>query len=236
MKYTRYDMKKKKNEGVMVLLILAVTLIMAFVIGTVMSNFFLKSSASGKSENNTKKTISQEPSSKPAETKATIKYVVIQGGKFKDSNYVGPCKNILSNYGNPFIIVEADGTRVLLGIYSEADSEKLIKTLNENKVDNSKMPFEISNGDLCNKEIVEIINGNLLMLTKLTEKNVPAVQTGEFKKWCTSLKDVEKESKNYAVLNEIKGYVNNMADKIEKEKAADNYVFLYNTLKKLNTK
>jgi hypothetical protein len=236
MKYTRYDMKKKKNEGAMVLLILAVTLIMAFIIGTVMSNFFLKSSVSGKSDNNTKKTISQESSSKTAETNNVIKYVVIQGGNYKNKDYLESCKTTLSNYGNPFTIPESDTTRVLLGIYNEADSEKLIKTLNENKVDNSKMVLEISNGDLCNKEIVEIINGNLLMLTKLTEKNVPAVQTDEFKKWCTSLKDAEKDSKNYASLAELKTYVNNMPEKIVKEKAADNYVFLYNILKKLSVK
>lgn len=236
MKYTRYDMRKKKNEGTMVLLILAVTLIMAFVIGTVMSNFFLKNASNVKNEDGAQKTVSQKTSNQSAEKDAVVKYVVIQGGKYIKSENVGPEKNILSNYGNPFTIAEADGTRVLLGIYSEADSEKLIKTLNDNKVDNSKMVLEVTNGDMCNKEIVEIINANLLILTKLTEKNVPAVQTKDLKEWCASLKDVEKGSKNYAILTELKGYVKNMPETIAKEKAPDNYVYIYNILKKFNSK
>lgn len=236
MKYTRYDMRKKKSDGTMILLVLAGMLIIAFVIGTIMSNLFLKGSFSSKKTSGAQKSVSQKPAASSTETNNITKFVVIQGGKYKNNDYIESCKNSLSNYGNPFTIAEPDGTRVLLGIYNEADSQKVISNLNEKKAANSKMVLEISNADLCNKEITEIIKGNLLLLTKLTEKNVKSIPTDDLKKWCAGLKDVEKDSKNYTILTDLKGYINNMPKDFVKEKAADNYVFLYNTIKKLNIK
>lgn len=234
MKYTRYDMKKRKNYNYVFALVLVSTIVFAFAIGTLFSKFFLKNSTFNevklKSPNNSVNVVNND-----GVEKKVIRYIAVQGGKFAKSEYLENARNNLSTYGNPFTIKENDGTRIFLGIYSEQDAVNVIKTLTDNSIANSKMTFQItvSSSDACDDEIVKLIDGELAILSSLSDKSVKSFITDEFKKWCSQLKEVDKNSKNIAVLNELKAQANSLPSELGKDKTEECYVFIYNTLKKL---
>ncbi|MCM0648967.1 hypothetical protein NBE98_11340 [Clostridium swellfunianum] len=231
MKYTRYDMKRKNNGNLVLGLVLFSTLVFAFLIGTVVSNVFLKNSA--RKDEVIKPQNAVDVANK-TEIKGKVKYIAVQGGKFREAPGVEKTKNALSTYGNPFTIQDPDGTRVLLGIYSEEEALSKIKLLTENNIDNSKMIFELGgSGDACDEAIAAAIGAELDVLSKLSEKDVQSVNSSEIKEWLKGLKDVDKNSKNFALLEELKAQINGLPEKLEKEKAPEYYSFLYGYMKKL---
>lgn len=235
MRYTRYDLKKTNNKTFMLLILLILAL--AFFFGTIIFKLFIgecknnfKSDTSYLQNNVNSKDKNNESDSK------VIKFIVIQGGIYKSKENAESEKSLLSSYGTPFSVEEDNKIRILLGIYTEDQGEKVIKSLNDQKVDNSKMIFEINKCDMCDLEISELINANIQILNKLSEQNVKAIQTSELKKWCLSLKKLETGSKNIKILNELKSYVNKMPNEISKDKTDENYNYLYQILKKVGTK
>lgn len=163
----------------------------------------------------------------------TIKYVAIQEGMYENDAYLKESIKKLEDFGVPFIIPEGNGKRVLLGIYGEEQSANIIKRLNDKKIENSKMVFTIKCEDVCDLEIVEIINAYIQVLGKISEKNVKAIQTKELKSWCASLEEVKVNNKNIKLLNELKDRINKLPDEVTRDKASENYIFLYNLLKRL---
>ena len=95
------------------------------------------------------------------------------------------------------------------------------------------MVFTIKCEDVCDLEIVEIINAYIQVLGKLSEKNVKAIETKELKSWCASLEEVQINNKNIKLLNELKDRINKLPDKVTRDKASENYIFLYNLLRRL---
>lgn len=237
MKYTRYDMKRKKNRSFTFVLTFLSTLAFAVIIGTIISKFFFSDSnlkeVVPKAEGNAVDVVKKEGEKK------TVKYVVVQGGVFTKSENAEAVKKILSAYGNPFTVTEQKGTRVLLGIYKEEHGLNVMKMLNEKSVDNSKITFEmnISNNDASDEQIAAIISAEIDVLTPLADANTKSIKTEELKKWCSSeIKEVDKNSKNITILNELKAHINALPDELGKDKASECYIFLYNTLKKITGK
>jgi hypothetical protein len=241
MKYTRYDLKKKKDNKTFILLIVLI-LVLAFLFGTIIFKIFIGNYSNGKdlkSETSIKKNSANEKAGDSAAGKNNndiFKFIVIQGGIYQNKENAETEKNLLNSYGTPFAVTEDNKTRILIGIYNEEEGEKNIKVLNDQKIDNSKMVFIVNKDDMCDAEIAEIVSANIQILNKLSEKNVKGVQTEDLKKWCISLKGVENQSKNIAVLNELKSYINKMPKEISKEKASENYIYLYGILKKIGSK
>ncbi len=241
MKYTRYDLKKKNDNKTFIILVVLI-LVLAFLFGTIIFKIFTGNFTSGKglkSETTTGKNSTNEKTENSKAGKSNndiFKFIVIQGGIYQNKENAETEKNLLNSYGTPFVIIEDNKTRVLSGIYNEAEGEKNIKSLNDQKIDNSKMVFIVNKDDMCDAEIAEIINANIQILNKLSEKNVKGVQTADLKKWCKSLENVKNQSKNITTLNELKNYVNKMPKEISKEKAAENYTYLYGILKKVASK
>lgn len=235
MRYTRYDMKRKNNSNLIMIIVLLSTLLFAFLIGTVVSNVFIKNS---KAQMDTEKPNNAVDVVNKSEAKKIVKLVAVQGGMFKEAGNLDKAKNNLSAFGNPFTIEEQNGTRVLLGIYNEEEALNIIKILTEKNIDNSKMVFEIniSNGP-CEEEIAGAINAELDVLSKLSDKNVKSVQSAPLKEWAAaSLKEVDKSSKNIALLNEIKTHINELPNEIESSKVPEYYAFLFNFMRKSNLK
>lgn len=236
MRYTRYDIKKKKNDNFTFMFIIIIILVLAFVIGTILFQAFVKNNINIEALNN--KNISDNVSTTNNvnvannDENGSVKFIAIQGGVYEAKQNVEITKNLLSTYGNPFSIEETKNTRVLLGIYQEQGAEAVVKKLNENGIENSKIIFEIKGSDASNTEIGQLIDANLQVLNALTGKDVRAVQTESLKKWCSTLANVSASSKNYGTLIELKNYINSLPAELAKEKAAENYVFLYNILKK----
>ncbi len=233
MKYTRYDMKRKNNNNIILVAVLFSTLIFALLIGTVVSNLLIKNSSDRKeavNPNNSVDVVSKE-------TKKTVKYIAVQEGMYKESPNVDKAKNNLSAYGNPFAVQEQNGTRVLLGIYIEEEGLNVMKFLTEKGVANSKLLFEInSSNSLCDESIIAALNAELDVLSMLSNKDVKSIETEKLKKWLADLKEVDKNSKNISLLDEIKVHINSLPSEIEKNKVPEYYTFLYNYLKKLSGK
>lgn len=238
MRYTRYDLKRKKKSGWLTLtVIFLIIIVMAFIIGTGLSNFLVKNSkGNGLKINNDKKSIVSEDKNTTDKNLKSVKYVAIQGGMYAKKENADETVKILSEFGTPFCIQEGNLTRVFLGIYNEEEADKISKNLTSKNIENSKMFFEFQTNDLCNAEINEIIDAHIKVLTKLNDKSVRAIKTDELKKWSLSLKEVEKNSGNYEILNDLKNNIKKLPDELTKDKITENNILLYNSLKKVGKK
>lgn len=236
MKYTRYDIRKRNNITAGFIIIIIMILVLAYIIGLAVSNLFLKNGKfpafnheALKNKNN-EETISKKDDSSSSQTVFTA----VQGGKFAQKSNADGEIEILKPFGNPFIIEEEGKYKVILGIFSADKVQSVCKMLSDNNIENSKMNFIIKQSDLCDKEILEILNGYTEVLTALSGKNVKAVQTEEFKKWCSSLKNADDKSKNIQILNELKNKVKDMPKELQKQNAPGYYIYIYNILKKIS--
>jgi hypothetical protein len=239
LKYTRYDLKRDNDNKAFIAVIFLI-LVFAFLFGTVIFKLFIKSPISS----NIKIDSVSNRSNQKTDTKSSVnlnnskitKFVAIQGGIYQSKENADAERNLLTQYGTPFTVTEDNKTRVFLGIYTEEQAERIMKSLTEQKVDNSKMTFTLNNNDLCDVEIAEIVNANIQILNKLAEKNVKAIQTEDLKKWCVALKKVDKDSKNILILKDIQDHISKMPKELTKENVAENYTYLYNILKKVASK
>jgi hypothetical protein len=228
-------MKRKNDSNRFLGLILFFMLVLAVLIASLVFNMIIKNSnvkeESSKPEKNAVDVVNKN------ETKGPIKYIAVQGGIFSVSENAEKAKGNLSAYGNPFTVQEEKGTRVFLGIYKEEEGLNVMKLLSNNKIDNSKMIFEIDiSSDACDGEIVAVISAELDILAKLSDKNIKSIQTEELKKWASSLSEVDKNSKNITLLSEIKSNINNLPKELDKSKVQEQYTFIYSALKKLTVK
>lgn len=233
MKYTRYDVKRRKNENVLFAAVFIVILILAFLIASVIANFTLKNTLGDTTpEMNLSK---QNSVSDTAGKNSKNQFVIIQGGVFTKKETADDTINILTPYGNPFSITKDNNIKVLLGIYEPADADKVAKTLTDKSIDNFKTAASIKISQPCDEEIADIIDGNIQILTKLGEKDV-SVKTDSLKLYCSKLKNPDKSSKNKQVFDDLKKYVSNLPSVMHKDKAAENYIYLYNIITKLAEK
>lgn len=212
-------MKIKKKSSFFSLFVFFMVLIIAFLFATVINNVFIKTNLSNK-KNINKGNISYDKAS----------YVVLQCGIYKNKDSIPNVQKSLSDYGNSFVVQSDGNNKVILGIYNKPDGDKLQSTLKKNGVDNIEKSFNFVERDTCDKEIVEMINADITILNKLSDKNVMGVQTKEIKKWVNSLQKVDSKSKNYKVFMQLEKYIQSLPEEITKDKAAENYTFLYNLL------
>lgn len=232
MKYTRYDIRKRKTDSLIVIIIILMILILSFIIGSIVSKLILKNQKYNTNKSVPNKTYEKQVS-KIQENNSEIIYIAIQGGMFQNKDYALEEINKLKQFGNPFIIEEEGKYRVFLGIYKDDKMNELLKILTENKVESSNVNFKIKQSDTCDNEIIEILNGYTEILEMLNGKNIKAIQTKDFKTWCSSLKEVDSKSKNIKILVQLKDNINRLPTEIKKEDIPNYYSFLYNLLKSL---
>ena len=84
MKYTRYDIRKRNNNTAGLIIIIIMVLILAYIIGSVISNLFLKNGKSVMFKHETPKTQDKEVtvSKKGSSTSSEVIFTVLQGGIF----------------------------------------------------------------------------------------------------------------------------------------------------------
>lgn len=234
MKYTRYDLKKSNSNKVLIIMMFFIV-ILAFVLGTIIFKLLVRSPVNYNNKVDTNTNVSNSSKTVNNNMSKLVKFIIVQGGVYQNKENADSEKSLLSQYGTPFTVTEGNKTRVLLGIYSEEQGQKIIKSLTDQKIDNSKITININNSDLCDSEITEIISANLQILNKLSEKNVKSIQTDEIKKWCSSLNKVNENSKNISILNELKDNINKMPKDLSRDKAEENYIYIYNLMSKIKS-
>lgn len=238
MRYTRYDLKKRKNNNVFFIILVIGILALAFISGSIISNLFIKD-IDYKAENTTPSTESTEEEVKENKetTKESLKldhtFVAIQCGVFSNKDNAESVKEKVSSIGTTFILEEDNKNRVIMGIYTEENSELILKKLTDNKIDFSKINLKIDNKDACDTQITEILDAYLQINNKFLDNKVKSVQTKQLKEWVSSLKDVDKASINYIVLKDIKEKTNGLPDQITKVDLEGINLQLFNTIKEL---
>lgn len=227
MGYTRYDLKKKNKNIFMFIFLTCGILILAFISGSIISNLFIKDINKQGSSNSTK---IPKKSVQPILDK---KILAIQCGVFSNKENAEKIKTSLLAIGKPFIVEENNKTKVILGIYTEDKANEVIKKLEENKIDFSKVSFKYNLNNPCDIQIIQIVDAELQILEELSKDEVKSVQTKQLKEWCSDLKEVSENNKNYSVLSDLKKYINNLPQEAHKENLEEYNLYLYKKLKEL---
>lgn len=233
-RYTRYDIKrKKKNKAISFIITFIFMISLVFAGGVILKNIKDKTSTT---EKENKIGINDDKKDKEVVfTKGEIvKYAAVQGGMFKNEEYAKENKNKLVPFGSPFVVTEGEFKRVILGVYGEEESKKIIEELAKEKIESSRLILQITYNEASDFQRAQIVNAYLQILSKLGEKNVKSIQTKELKAWAASLNGIDKSGKNIEKLNEIKNKVQSLPEQIYKENLEENYIFLYNYLNKVD--
>lgn len=232
MKYTRYNVRKSNSTSVFFIIIIIMVLILAYIIGSIISKIFF-SKASISIKNNSESKITSTVDNEAKQEKSTD-YTVIQCGTYDNKDDADSIVSELQSTGSPVLLEEDGKYNVLIGIYTDdSKAQDILKSLTDKKIDAKKTLYKIKVDNMCNAEIAGIVNGCLQIIDKLGEKNVQAVQTDEFKKWTSSLKDVDKNSDNISLLHDIKSYVNSMPGEISRSNMPEINKSIFLLLKKI---
>lgn len=234
MKYTRYDFKRKSKNSALILLLIGI-LLTSLIMGIILSNLFITnfgkapiidSSKQVNAANNKNQEVNHSPE----------KFIIIQSGLYSVKKTAEEQNERLKQIINPFMIEEDGKFRVLAGIYTVKDYDEIMKKMTDKKLENFKITYEVNTDEQATYELTEIIKAHIQHLTKLTNPNVSLVKTESFKTWLLTLPNVEKNCKNYSLLEEYKKYINSLPAEERREKAGENYTYIYNLLKKIGTK
>ncbi|KGM93600.1 hypothetical protein ADU90_10165 [Clostridium botulinum] len=239
MKYTRYDLKKnnRKNNGLFFIVLICVILILAFLSGTMISNLFIKKPKQnddiGKKavQNITEKNNSNK--NKDKNVRKIDDFVIIQCGVFANAENANVLKEKLKSYGNPFIVQENQKNKVILGIYSVVEFQNIEKSLKQGKIEFTKVNIKPDLSSKANLQIAQIIDAQLQILHKFSNDKVKSVQTKQLKEWCSKLEQVDKNEKNYDLLNHLKDNMKKLPQEVTKEKLEEINSYSYKNIKLL---
>lgn len=235
MKYTRYDYRRKKEDkmsfGVMLLSIVLVAILM----GTLLSNMFLKGSDMTKAQTGGNSTNTQQKSDKNSAN--IYAFILAQAGYYGVEDNAKAQKEKLKAVGIPFMVKEEGGFRVLAGIFFESEYASVKSKLDQQGITNSKVTYEIDITDKSASLIVEIMKGHLQILNALSQSNAASVKTEEYKNWLKKeTEKLVKSSKNYDLIEEYKAYINSLPEEIDESKVEEGYLYIYKIIMKIGTK
>lgn len=229
MRYTRYDIKRKERGNKLYILVLVIILTCAILIGTFISNIFLKNNTTLIGEGDSKNVFQQNTSTDVAN------FVFLQCGIFSNKENAQDLMNKLGKIGNPFEVEDEGKIRVMFGIYSDKkDYDAASKLLTDNKFEFHNVNYTLSKNNNCDLQIISIVNANLQVIDKTYDKDVKEVQTAAFKDWTKKLNKVDENYKNKQILDSMKQYIDKLPGNFSKDNARDNSIYLYFQLKKLS--
>ncbi|HBA03049.1 MAG TPA: hypothetical protein DCW51_03250 [Clostridium sp.] len=249
MKYTRYNIKSKPKSSNSFLFYLAITLLLALLLGTFIFKFVLKDSGKigfikGIDMNNSKQQqnsgkvpgkseVKEEGNSTEVkEEKAVSEYnfYILQCGVFKVKSNADETLNKLSAFGNPFIGQEGELSKVYFGMYSDKNIENGVSILKEKGIDNTKVTINIPMEDNSTKQFCEIVDSLLQVVNKTSESGVKSINTSELKKWIDGLEKIDENMKQYNEVNSLKEYIKALPDEVDKNKDGEVLKYVYDQL------
>lgn len=222
MRYTRYDYKKKKGDSFVWWLLLII--ILSIVIGISIYNIFL--SNGNKSDNGSNGIISNDRTISTEEEKV---FTAIQCGLYSnEQNAQELLKTIPEAYGA--VVVQQDGKfKVIAGIFTQVEGEKKSNELASSNISNFRISFDMPIKDTAIKTEGEIIQGYIIIINKLYEKDVKSINTKEFKAWTEEAAGKTSSNEEMKLLVEN---IKNLPEEYTKEYSKDSMKFLYNILLK----
>lgn len=231
MKYTRYDLNKRQTNGGKVMVFLVIVVVVALTLGTALAKIiFTKTSDTA----NSPKTNSTEQVGNANKEDTTV-FSLVQCGYYSKKENADDNKNKLKDKYNSFTLKDNDRFRVgvLIGKADEAD--KLSRDLTAAGVTNLKVNFEISNKDLCSKELAEMVSGYLKVIHTLEGKDTKSVKTDEFKKWTNSLQE-DSKSEYFSAFQTLKKSINDLPAEMNKDNIESSYGTIFTALSNFKVK
>ena len=236
MKYTRYDYRRKKEDKTAAIVMFISIVLTAVLLGTTLSSLFIKGSGGAVPKENKDSVSEKVQETNAVESNTSTSFIVIQGGYYGVKDNAEAQKEKLKVVVNPFMIEDNGKYRVLAGIFNISEYEKVVKKIEENGLDKAKITYDVEVNDQSVYQITEIIKGHLKILTTLIDSTVTAVKTEDFKTWIGTLSNTEEKNQHYQLLDEYKKYINSLPEEITKEKVEENYTYIYEVIKKIQSK
>ena len=240
MGYTRYNYKPRKKPGRNFLSIGAVGILLAIVIGLLIGKVIFKPNNVANSEktseiketepNGVLDNESTDTSNKVTETENKKRFSMIQCGFYgKKENAEKVLNEIPSTY-NKFIIEEDGKFRIIAGIYTEDNVDKVIEKLTEKEIANVKIKCDYELSDSENSMICEIVSGFMKILNELENQQVKSVNTTEFKKWVSELGNDSKDEIKSDELKNLRKHIENLPKELDRNGAKKSLEFMYKML------
>lgn len=240
MGYTRYNYKPRKKPGRNFLSIGAIGIVLAIVIGLFIGKLIFKpnnvtnseqtSEVNKNEQSNILDNESINASNGVVESENKKRFSMIQCGFYgKKENAEKVLNEIPSTY-NKFIIEEDGKFRIIAGIYTEDNVDKVIEKLTEKEIANVKIKCDYELSDSENSMICEIVSGFMKILNELENKQVKSVNTTEFKKWVSELEDDSKGEIKNDELKDLKKHVEKLPKELDRNGAKKSLEFMYKML------
>lgn len=257
MKYTRYNISPKHKKENKFLFYLALTLLMALLLGTFLFKFvfqnsgkigFLKGGESSQLEENLKNEATEQEQGSKNEVEqhsgegsgevavSEYKFYLLQCGVFKVKENANGVISKLTPLGNPFIGQEGELSKVYFGIYSSENIDAGVAILNDKGIENTKVSINIPATDLSTTQYCKIIQSLLQIINKGSEGEVKSINTAELKKWTGTLDSISEDMDKYNEVNTLKEYINAFPDQVDKTQIESMTKYLYDEIIKFKKK
>ncbi|GIM29197.1 hypothetical protein CPJCM30710_18630 [Clostridium polyendosporum] len=224
MKYTRYDLRRRKKESSKIFVFFGMIIITAVIVGTILAKIIFNGNIVPK------KSIAPINNSSIQNSKEEgLSFIFVQCGFYAKKENAEEVRNQLKERYNTFYLIDNDKIRVGVYFGTAEEADKLSKQLTTEGINNLKITFQVAKKDLCTSEIGEMVSGYLQILHKLEEKDVKSVKTSEFKAWTNSLKE-DSKSENIEVFREFKKNINELPEEISRENLEGCYNAIFKVL------
>lgn len=216
MRYTRYEYKK--HGKLKFLCIISIIAGVSIVIGLYFSRIVFKGDVNINSSNECIVTNSNE------------NFMALQFGYYANKENADAAINTIPSKYNSYIIENENKYRVVIGLYSEDNGLKRLEELTTQGINAVKINFKFPNDTIEEKKISKITEGFLIISDKLEEPDVKGVKTSDYKAWCSKI--IDSESSNNDKLNNVKEYINNLPDEIDKTNVKVYLKYFYEIIEK----
>lgn len=256
MKYTRYNGRPKKKQGSNGLFYIALTLLLALVLGTVVQRYLLQegngiwfknqgqqseAEVNDSSNENVNSNENQDGGNTPVideqeneegeVVKDKYNFYILQCGVFKIQENANKVMDTLKLYGRPFAETEGELTKVYFGVYTDETVEAAIELLSSKGIETSKVTITVPVEDLSSGQLCKISENMIEIMNKTFESGIKSINTGDIKSWINNLDSIESAMKQYESVDKMKIYINNLPEEVDKTSIEDGMKLIYDNIK-----
>lgn len=261
MKYTRYDINKRKSNGLTFLIFITGIILASLLLGTILAKITMPDSNIIGDEgdisiidtDNTPETDqsdtsdSGQPVIKPiddgsegssSDNPAIVDnkgvFAILQCGAFSSEENAMNLKADLEGFGKPFVVKSGEINKVVLGVYNDNNIESIKTKLDKVNIEFSINHVTLSTEDKCDNQISLILEGSLNIISEIEQGGANSVKTESIKKWLKTLAEIDSSGVNYNSLVQLKEYTAKLPDEISKENLTEIKEYYYNFLLKFD--
>lgn len=227
MRYTRYEKNNNQKGTRKFMFLLVLMLAIALVLGSIIFKFLLNGTDSSKTKNSTESI--EGGSDNRTKLGSEYQCYTIQCGSYSNQENAQALVNKLKEKHIAFILKEGSESKVMISLYDNDEKvSNVVKELDGEGIKSFKVTFSLPQGNTNKAGIIEIVKGYITILDKLTEKDIKAVKTGDFKKYTEEIPVSDGEGKEK--LEELKKHISKLPEEVSSKELQTSYEFLSNLL------